>query len=351
VLNGITLVEPVEIAPDFKPETLVSVIVPFRNEENFLEDLIRDLKDQIYPQQLFEVIFVNDHSTDQSEKIIEAGIKDLTNFHYLNLDNEKGKKAALKCGFNKSKGEFVLTIDADCRVGKKWILSHVASQNQQISDLQLGPVKLQSRKGLLHHFQLFENLALQATTIGSLGMKIPILSNGANTLIRKSILQSLIDPLNEKFASGDDIFLLQKVKKDKSLNIRFNKSEDAIVTTDTQKKWNKLIMQHLRWFSKSRGYKDYAMKISMVIIGLANVGLFLLLLLSFIEFQLIPYFVFGLFLKTFVDLLLILPINKLFSTKNNWISMLLNEILYAGFSVLIFVLSFFIKPSWKERRI
>ena len=69
----------------------VSVIVPFRNESPTLPKIINDIILQTYPKDKFEVIFVNDNSTDNSPEIIKKHINN-TNIFLLDLKNTKGKK-------------------------------------------------------------------------------------------------------------------------------------------------------------------------------------------------------------------------------------------------------------------
>jgi glycosyltransferase involved in cell wall biosynthesis len=91
-------------------EDLVSVIIPVYNEEKCLEDVVSKLKETMIDANLkFEIIMVDDGSTDQSGKIIK-GIKGIRAFsHAQNI----GYGAALKTGLKKAAGNIIVITDAD----------------------------------------------------------------------------------------------------------------------------------------------------------------------------------------------------------------------------------------------
>lgn len=350
VIYGISKVRSSTIPEKSEFKHYVSVIVPYRNEENTISELLADLKDITYPKDLFEVILVNDHSTDQSEKGVIEFIADKENFYNYSLKEGAGKKAALSIGIEHAKGELILMTDADCSVNKEWISLHVSTYNYFKADLILGAVKLDKKGTFINTLQQFENYALQATTIGTIGLKHPIMSNGANLMVHKDIFKQLNDPFKNKFSSGDDIFLLQKLKKIKS-RIAFNNHEGAIVTTKAENKWTDFFMQRLRWLSKAKGYSDFWIKFYGLIIGISNISTIALLILCFIDANLFAYFAFSLFVKALTDILLIFPVLRMFSKKMNFLSVLFSEIAYAFTSILIVLLSLVKKTYWKDRKV
>ena len=97
-----------------------------------------------------------------------------------------------------------------------------------------------STPSFLAAFQQLDFLSLQGTTIGSFGNNQAFMCNGANFCYQKAFFYELngFDG-NDKIASGDDVFLLQKAIQKDSKNVRFLKSELAIVQTGTEKTWKK----------------------------------------------------------------------------------------------------------------
>ncbi|MCA3573602.1 MAG: glycosyltransferase family 2 protein, partial [Aestuariivirga sp.] len=93
---------------------LVSIIVPVFNEEDCLDALHRELG-EVLPRlaRPYEIIFVNDGSTDGSRDIIEALARQNENVVAVNLQRNSGKSAALDAGFRLARGDIIFTMDAD----------------------------------------------------------------------------------------------------------------------------------------------------------------------------------------------------------------------------------------------
>ena len=96
------------------PQGVISVVVPLLNEELSLEVLYREISDALEAQgQPFEVIFVDDGSTDGSLAVLSRLHAETTNVVVVHLRRNFGKAAALQAGFLEARGDIVVTIDAD----------------------------------------------------------------------------------------------------------------------------------------------------------------------------------------------------------------------------------------------
>ena len=92
----------------------VSVIVPLYNEEESIGELYEWIERVMHENSLtYEVIFVNDGSTDHSWEIIEGLQKAHPEVHGIKFRRNYGKSPALYCGFGAAKGDVVITMDAD----------------------------------------------------------------------------------------------------------------------------------------------------------------------------------------------------------------------------------------------
>ena len=118
----------------------VSVIIPFRNEEANLKRLVEALKVQTYPW--FEVLFVNDHSTDDSLNVLRRLVeKDIPfSFSIISLEGTQGKKAAIAAGIAQATGEIIVTTDADCWFDRNWLLAMTSGFNNSQTQMVTGPV-------------------------------------------------------------------------------------------------------------------------------------------------------------------------------------------------------------------
>ena len=91
-------------------KSTVSIVIPVYNAENFIKDCLDSILSQTYKD--FEVILINDGSTDSSEKIIEEYIKKDDRICLINQENQGAPKAR-NLGIKKSKGKYIMFFDAD----------------------------------------------------------------------------------------------------------------------------------------------------------------------------------------------------------------------------------------------
>lgn len=93
---------------------MFSIVIPVFNEENSLNELVSRIKDVtdtlVKP---YEIIFINDGSTDKSQEVIDKLSRDYNNIHSITFRKNFGKSAALNAGFKHVKYDIVFTMDAD----------------------------------------------------------------------------------------------------------------------------------------------------------------------------------------------------------------------------------------------
>lgn len=230
----------------------LSVVVCFRNEKKNLQPLLNSILCQTY--QNFEVIFANDHSTDNGQEIIRNESKKNARIHLFDTTGF-GKKNALREAVENCKNDHIFCCDADCLLPKTLFEEIATYHAKNRPDLLIGGVKY-SFSGVFSSLQATEFGSLVASGAGSCGVNMPILCNGANLSFPKSTWEKFGGNLNEKTASGDDIFLLQNVKKAKG-KIDFLKSPTTFVETQPAKSVKDFFTQHTRWASKTRFYTDW----------------------------------------------------------------------------------------------
>ena len=129
----------------------------------------------------------------------------------------------------KAKNEWIITLDADVLPAENWLLNIVAYQEKCPSDLLICPVKIADSGTFFGQFQQFEFATLIASGAGAAKIGIPILCNGANLAFRKSQWLKNEHKLHFDEVSGDDVYLLQSVKKSHGA-VRFLKSTQALVS-------------------------------------------------------------------------------------------------------------------------
>lgn len=341
------------VRTDEKPKTTFSIIVPFRNEEKNLPKLLKSISNLNYPKELFEIILVDDFSTDASERVyikwrMENGLIETTLLENLRLSNSP-KKDAISRAIPILKHEWVVTTDADCVVKKDWLrtLDNFIQKNN--AEMVVGAVVYKTKNNWFHQFQQLDLLSLQGTTIGSFGIGKPFMCNGANFAYTKKLFNEIGGfGGNNKMASGDDVFLLQKALKNHSDKVQYLKNTDTIVKTKPENDLYKLFMQRVRWASKTTGYSGYYSKSLAVVVLAMNallVASFGLQVSGFLKWEtLLLVFV----IKYFVDYLLLLKSNQ-YLRKNKFIFPLASSLVYPFFCSLVGIYSLFGSFSWKGR--
>lgn len=340
-----------------KCSTSVSIIIPARNEEKSIPDLLNDLSEQIYPKELIEIIIIDDHSTDNTYQ----KISDFKKLHPdLNIEilknsteeiNNLYKKAAITLAVNKAKGKLIFTTDADCRIGKYWLHSIVEFYENTNAKFISGPVILSNEKTFFEKLQIIEFTGLIGVGAASIKAGVPIMCNGANIAYERQAFIETGGYKMDKNASGDDVFLMFKISEKYPGELHFIKSTDAIVYTAPQKSIKGFFHQRKRWASKVNKYKS-----PLVLFVAASVFFVNVILLSSIVFLFfMPSYAeilcWQLALKMLVDFIFVYSIETFFNRRNLLYLFIPGQILNIFYVTIIAAISPFGKFVWKGRRL
>lgn len=345
---------------DMPSKTTFSVIIPFRNEAENLPDLLKSIETLNYPRHLFEIILVDDESDDHSVEVIKKNLHassikiGITPTDISIVSNKRKtnspKKDAITTAIQKVKNEWVITTDADCILPKYWLDSFDECIQKNNSACIVAPVTYDFENTILGKFQLLDILSLQAATMGGFGIKKPFLCNGANFAYKKALFIQLKGfEGNTNIASGDDIFLLEKIIKSFPEQIYYLKCELAIVKTKSQTSWKHLISQRIRWAAKTSAYNNWFGKFTGLIILLMNGLLISVSLLSIIGVFKVKTLLYILIIKFNIDFYLIYKSASFFNQKESLISFMFAFIIYPFFSVYVAFMSLFTEYKWKGR--
>ena len=216
----------------------ISVIIPYRNEINNLPILINLLP--------LEFIWINDHSEDHSEKILES----LSGNHtLLSLElGREGKKKALQKGIYAAKGIYILTLDADIIIHPNFFEQ---LNKTPITDLLLIPVRMKAKNWFSFFYEL-DYYFINSINIASGGYASFISASGASLLFNKAqFMEFDQNRTDQHIASGDDYFLLQYFSKRKK-KISMSIAHSLIPTTSTPDNFKSFFNQRLRWIQKTK---------------------------------------------------------------------------------------------------
>jgi cellulose synthase/poly-beta-1,6-N-acetylglucosamine synthase-like glycosyltransferase len=318
------------------PSTSVSVIIACRNEEHNLTDLVAGLAQQNYPAGLFEVILVDDNSTDNSFDTAQRYSGKLKLLTIKN--NGKGKKQALRTGINASSGSLIITTDCDCRMGFNWVQTIAAFYEKNKSDLIICPVRIKSDNSFSGNFQEIEFMSLQGITAGTAVLGNSTMCNGANLAFSKAAYYKHSENLHDEIDSGDDIFLLQSIKKDKG-KIQWLESTDAIISTSLSDTFMNFTKQRRRWISKWKAYSDLFTIILAIVTFVTIITQICLLVASIFSIHFLKVFLVIYFLKSIADYLIIRNTAKRYGNMKILTWFIPAQIIYPFYVIWVVILS------------
>ena len=339
---------------NINPSAVFSVIIPFRNEATHLPKLLASILQLKYPKEKVSFWFIDDDSEDESCKIIEQFSKQHASYSISILKNKRvsnsPKKDAIRTAIRKVTSNWIITTDADCVLPTNWLLLY----NQEIflkrPRMIAAPVSYTDTTSFFSYFQLLDFLSLQGTTIGSYGLRLPLMCNGANLAYQKeAFLQVQGFAGNDTIASGDDIFLLEKFIKKWPNRVQYIKSKEAIIHTFPVTSFKDLIAQRVRWASKSAKYSLTRGKIVGIIAMLMNMLVCFIPILFFFSTISWKLIVIALLSKLFIDGVLLVQTFQFTSQKFRIGYFILSTVLYPFFMIFIFFKSVFSSYTWKNR--
>lgn len=333
-------------------QTKVTILIAARNEEERISLTIEDVLAQDYPKHLFEVIIVDDHSTDNTAAIISSyanrGVRllQLQEARALNSYKKKAIAEAIKL----STGELMVATDADCRMGPAWLSSIVGYYETNNLVMVSSPVTYFEERSLFELMQTLEFGYLIGIGAAFIGNGRASTCNGANFAYRKDVFYEVggfagIDDL----ASGDDELLLQKVAERYPGRIGFLKQTEAVVYTHAKHTLQEFMQQRRRWASKSTKYKDKKVVVFGLCIWLFNVSLLVNAALVFYDLYFLKLFLVQFLLKYLFEILYLLPITTFFK-RTYLVSLLILLIpLHIVYFVVIGLMGNNRKYLWKDR--
>lgn len=335
---------------DYESRTRVSIILPARNEEENILDCLSALYKQTYPLDDFEIIVVDDHSTDRTAELVEK--LEIENLKLIrsNDNSAGGKKSAITEGIKNSSGDLIITTDADCRMGNEWLASIVSFYQNEKPKMIVAPVMLNEEKKFLDNMQSLEMLALTGCGAGAIFFGKPILCSGANLAYEKNVFCEVngFDG-NEKNLSGDDVFLMLKINRKFLSQIKFLKSKEATVFTKPGKNLSSFFQQRKRWASKTFSYTEEYVTAAAVIIFLSNFFILLSAAVSILKSTFVPIAI-VLLVKCLVDFMLLNSVSTFFGKKKLLIWFLISALIYPLYVFLTGSIAPLTNFSWKGRK-
>ena len=322
----------------------ISVIIPFRNEEQSLPHLLESISiQQVLPN---EILFINDHSEDKSTEYIQSFIVSHHLGKLLDLPvGITGKKLGLNYGIKNSKSRFILTLDADVILNEDYFNSFSILSTGGLSSLP-AVMKGGGFLGALFstEYSFFNAFNFLISSIW------PISVSGANLLIDSKLIdydEQLKS--HQHLASGDDYFLLKEFRN-KNLPIHIKNDFCLSIKTNAPNSLKSYFDQRVRWLSKSK----FEINVLDSIVGIFILIYFLVGFLTLITAAIsCSWILLGttFVVRFLIDSLIYLNYAQRLRETKNVLMLPFFQLIYPVLFLGVLILALFYKPKWKGRKI
>jgi len=305
---------------------------------------------------LYEILVVDDHSEDKTAEVVTrfpiSNLRLISLKDFVHDETNSYKKKAIEVAVQQAVGEWIITTDADCIAPVDWILNIMAFQESQQLEFVAAPVKIFANEKLLEIFQALDFITLQGITGGAVYRNLHVMCNGANLAYSKKSFQEVngfkdIDGL----ASGDDMFLMQKIRNRFPGKTGYLKSKNAIVITQAAKTWRAFLQQRIRWSSKADKYQDKKIFRALLLVYAFNFFLLALFTGSIFYPDTVFIAILLLFSKTLVEFPFVRSVAKFFNQQKLMFYFAFLQPLHIIYVVVAGFLGKFGTYEWKGRKV
>ena len=337
------------------------MLIPARNEEKNIAACLDSLSRQSYSKGLYEVIVIDDHSTDGTWDLLKnLYFPDMTTMNLQLADPAPGtikahKKFAIETGVGLATGELIVTTDADCEFHPDWLTTIATFYETTGAKFIAAPVRIGGETGsssFLSIFQTLDFITLQGITGAAVYKKFHSMCNGANLAYQRTAFLE-VDGFRDidDIPSGDDMFLMHKIYKKYPGQVFFLKSRQAIVSTRPETNWKGFVHQRVRWASKADRYDDKRIfRVLLLVYGI-NLLFLILLAAAFRNSWYLWVLLALLVAKTLVEIPFVGSVSRFFGQQRLMVYFPLLQPFHIFYTIVIGWLGKFGSYQWKERKI
>ncbi len=321
----------------------ISIVIAAKNESGNIDQLVDSLRKLDYPLEMFEVIFVDDNSTDETYARLKLQAESIKNFSVKDLKEtgRSGKREALSLGIQNSKYPKILVTDADCRPEKNLLKSY-SKKFEQGFDVLFGIAPFYQHSKLINRVSCFENLRNSIFSFSMASIGLPFSAAARNFGFSRNAFEALGGYSKTKdTTSGDDDLLLREAVK-QNMKIGIVTEQESFVYSEAKWTFSEYLKQKARHTQTSFHY----LKRHQIILGLWH-----LLNLSFLFSPILMFFnpLFGILLpaKLIIDFATVKTNQKKFGYTFSLIEIFYLQIFYELFLAIHFFNAQFSEIKWK----
>ncbi len=349
------------------PPIKISVIIPARNEEKNIVACLDSICNQTLSKELYEVIVIDDHSTDATAAIVKTyetkNVKLISLKDFIQSQTTNAyKKKAIETAITQSTGDLIVTTDADCIVTKDWLDTIKDFYHETNAVFIAMPVSYKCSNSFIEIFQCLDFMTLQGITGAAVYQRMHSMCNGANIAYsKKAFYEAGGFASIDNIASGDDMLLMHKIWKLHPDAVYFLQSKKVIVQTQPQKTIKDFFHQRIRWASKADKYDDKRIFRVLLLVYFFNVLLVILPVLCLFrniqfstfnfQFSLFDFWLILLVCKTIIELFFLYPVAKFFSKQQLLFYFPIAQPFHILYTIVAGWLGKFGTYQWKDRKV
>lgn len=326
----------------------VTVIIPFRNELENLENLSEELRKLDYPK--LKILLIDDQSEDGSFSFLQKRFQASDSVIILQSPGV-GKKKALEFGVHSSASNLILCTDVDCTFPNDWLTQMVRPFADPKIQFVAGPVMSDGNTTFFQRFQQLEWSSILLVTQYFFSQKQPLMCSGANIAYRKSAFEVVKGyDQNSHHLSGDDEFLLKKISQ------HFGKGSchylpfaQNLVFTKAHNSFSELLNQRVRWAGKWKVHQDFSNAFSAVFsFFIQLIWLGSLILLNFEDWGIVTFYIVWMG-KVLVEKFALGNVSKTLGMRFSFFDYMFTTILHPFYVIFVGLGSIRGKFTWKGR--
>jgi cellulose synthase/poly-beta-1,6-N-acetylglucosamine synthase-like glycosyltransferase len=322
----------------------ISIIIAFRNEEKNLDDLFSALEMLNYPIDKYEVILIDDNSSDSSYQKAAELSSTKSNYRVSKAANKKypGKKGALDFGISNANYSYILITDADCKPAQNWLLGYSEKFNNNY-DMIFGFAPFIQTNGIINKISCYENLRNSLLTVSLAELKLPYSAAARNFGFTISAFKRLGGFANTlETPSGDDDLLIREAVKNK-LKIGVVDSVESYVLSNSKNTIGEYLDQKARHTKTS----FYYLPLHKFLIGFWHSSNILVLF----SFLLLPnniFFVLPFLIKLLTDSIVVVNTQRKLRYNFKFYEIPFLQFVYEFFLIVNFFSSFRKNITWQK---
>jgi cellulose synthase/poly-beta-1,6-N-acetylglucosamine synthase-like glycosyltransferase len=231
----------------------VTILIAARNEEQRLPACLNSLLRSEYPSDKFEILIIDDRSTDRTRELAENFARQHPQVRVLTirqrLENLSGKASALCQGLAHAGGEIILMTDADCRVPPSWVSQMAGYFTPEVG--LVGGFTFLSPRGkkssLFAKIQTLDWMYLLTVGAGAAGLGKPLSIIGNNFAFRRAAYEAVGGYQKIGFSIIEDFALMRAIDEQTSWRVIFPLDPLTTILSEPAKNWREFYEQRQRW--------------------------------------------------------------------------------------------------------